>query len=416
MITLYRPITLALTLSKVLEHILNRRLLTFTLQNNLLQEYQTAFLPGKSTCDNILHATQIIIDNFIIGNYILAISLDIQQAFDRTWHSAILHTLQPHVPAKFLQIIHSFLTDRQITLKFDNTIHNTSICQTQGVPQGSPISPLLFNILMATAPAINNKHIQTHNYADDTFYISSANTPQLTWTQLQPHINNFINWCNKYRLKIQAHKTTNTFFTRRKTTPSSAYPQITIQNTHIERQKNITILGATLDIHMTLKQHIKRITNNSLHTINKIRKIFTTHRQIPPYIGILLYKTLLRTKFTYAAPLLTLIKPTTWRTLQHIEHRALRAAQRKGIRTRITRLYGLSKIQPIQDHYNKISKDTLLRIINTKNKRLLKTILSTQHKKQLVYTSPPLDQALHLFDSNTQQNLRTHIKKLFDPP
>ena len=228
---------------------------------------------------------------------------------------------------------------------------------------------------MATAPSINTSEIQTHNYADDTFYISAANTPEETWTQLKPHLNKFLQWCSQYRLKIQSHKTTNTFFTRRCNTPDSTYPQIVIQNTPIPRQNQITILGATLDTRMTLRQHIKRITANSLYTINKLRAIFKTHPQIPPRIAILLYNTLLRTRFTYAAPLLTIIKPSTWRTLEHIEHRALRAAHRKGIRTRITKLYQLSNIQPIQEHYKTVSKNTLIRTINNKNHRLLKTVV-----------------------------------------
>ena len=130
-ITSYRPITLAPTLSKVLEHIINRRLLTFSIQNTLLKEHQTAFLPNKSTCDNILNATQTIIDNFNINNYTLALSLDIQQAFDRTWHAGIIHTLQPHVPIHFLRIILSFLTNRIITLKFENTIHTINSTYTR---------------------------------------------------------------------------------------------------------------------------------------------------------------------------------------------------------------------------------------------------------------------------------------------
>jgi len=412
----YRPITLAPTLSKVFEHIINSRLLRFVLHHKLIKEHQTAFLPGKDSCQNILHALQTITDNFNVGYYTLALSLDMKQAFDRTWHNGILHILQPHVPVHFLRLIYAFLSRRSISVKYDAITSTQTFIPTQGVPQGSPLSPLLFNLLMSTAPAVNTKVIQTHNYADDTFYISSADTPTKTWTQLQPHLNKFLTWCNQYRLTIQPYKTTNTFFTRKTDTSKDIYPPITIQNTTIPRQTTISILGVTLDTRLTLKKHIKRVTETSLNTINTIRKTMQAHPYISPRIPILLYTALLRSKYIYAAPLLTLIKPTTWRTLQSIEHRAIRAAYRRGIRTRISKLYELSKLTPIKQYYQDMSKKALQRAISQKNKRLLSTVMSANHCKHLKYTTPPLDNALNLHAPEQQEHIIKQIHLLFFPP
>lgn len=410
--TSYRPITLASTLSKTFERIINTRLLTHVLQNNILHEQQTAFLPNKDTTDNILHTVQTITNNYNKKKYTLLLSLDIKQAFDRSWHHGIIHTLLPHTSIHFCRIINSFLTRRTIYTKHENTLAQDSFSPTQGVPQGSPLSPLLFNILLSTAPFPQTQDINTYNYADDTFFTSTADTPTQTWIQLQPHITNFMTWCNNYRLLIQTQKTNITFYTRRRVTPNSHYPIITINNTIIERQNTTTILGATLDTRMTLKQHIQKINSNTHYTINQIRKLQSTNKHIPPRIALFLYKTLLRTKFTYATPLLTLAKNTTWKILQHTEHRALRAAHRRGMRTRLTYLYKISNMQPIQDHYIYTSKQTLKRIITNKNKRLLLTMFNTQPHRHRAFIIPPLEYTLQQFTEQEQQNFQQTIRNI----
>ena len=109
LITSYRPITLAPTLSKLYEKIINTRLIRYTLSKHILQPHQTAFIPHRDTTENILHALQLIIQQFNQNKYTLILSLDIKQAFDTTWNNAILHTLLQHTPHHFCIIIHSFL-------------------------------------------------------------------------------------------------------------------------------------------------------------------------------------------------------------------------------------------------------------------------------------------------------------------
>ena len=142
----------------------------------------------------------------------------------------------------------------------------------------------------------------------------------------------------------------------------------------------------------------------------------STHRNIPPYVAIILYKTLIRTKFTYAAPLLITIKPSTWRPLQVTQNRALRAAYRTGIRTRISNLENRSHMKPIQDHYAHTSKNTLLRIINNKNSRLLKTVFITHPRTRKAFTKPPLDHTLTHFTEAEQRKITQNIQTITQKP
>ena len=218
LINSYRPITLAPTLGKAFEKIINSRLLNYAMTNRILNDNQTAFLPGKETTDNILSTVQLITNNFNKRKYTLIVSLDIQQAFDRAWHAGILHTIIQHTSTHFGKLISSFLKERKIKIRHENTLSPNTFTPTQGVPQGSPLSPLLFNLLLSTAPFTDTQKVKTNNYADDFFFSSTGKNPTEAWKFLEQHINNFIQWCDKHRLNIQSEKTNLTFFSRRRIT------------------------------------------------------------------------------------------------------------------------------------------------------------------------------------------------------
>jgi hypothetical protein len=409
LINSYRPITLTPVLGKIFESILNKRLLKHVIENKVLHPYQTAFLPGRDTNENISHVIQSITRNFNNNKYTQIISLDIAQAFDRAWHAGILHNLKPHASTHFLKIINSVMSNRSLSLKFEHTLSNDKIFPTHGVPQGSPLSPLLFNLLFSTAPFLNNNYIQSYNYADDSFFMSIADNPKDCWTNLKPTIEDFISWSNNFRLKIQTQKTETIFFTRRRSTPQSAYPNVVIDSNVIIRAHKIRILGVIFDQHLTLTEHVKHITKNTKETISAIRKLMTAHINIHPRLAILLYKSLIKSKFIFAAPILLALKPSSWRPLQLIEHRALRAALRKGVRTRINKMYDLAKLPRLQTDYQRLSQQTLLRHIKNKNTRLLRTMFSVQIYRHLAFTTTPFDLTFQTFPSDMRRNIKRKI-------
>ena len=98
----YRPIAITSILCKVMERILNKKLLAYLEAENLLSDRQYGFRRGRSTGDLLVYATHFWGKAIEKHGEALAVSLDISKAFDRVWHASLLNKLPAYgIPAGF---------------------------------------------------------------------------------------------------------------------------------------------------------------------------------------------------------------------------------------------------------------------------------------------------------------------------
>ena len=142
----YRIISLLNCLGKVLERILAKRLGDMAESGPLLHESQMGGRRQRSAVDTALLLTDCVERNKAKGHKTSAAFLDIKGAFDHVSKARLLGTLiKLRLPYSVVSWTRSFLEDRQIRLTFDGQIEELTKVDT-GVPQGSPISPILFLI------------------------------------------------------------------------------------------------------------------------------------------------------------------------------------------------------------------------------------------------------------------------------
>jgi hypothetical protein len=99
----------------------------------------------------------------------LALFLNIERAFDKVWITGLISKLiKAGIPAQFIHIIHNYLNNRAFTVVHGNS-ESTRRPIRAGVPQGSPLEPVLFNIYINDIPSVeNDNNVAVSMYADDT--------------------------------------------------------------------------------------------------------------------------------------------------------------------------------------------------------------------------------------------------------
>ena len=158
--TSYRPIALTSCVCKLMEKMINTRLVWHLEANGLISPYQFGFRKNRSTLDPLLRLSNQIQQGFAKQCQTIGIFFDLEKAYDTTWRSGIIKQLyKMGIRGRMMKFIHSFLTDRFIKVRVGNTL-SQPFMQKEGVPQGSVLSVTLFsvaadNILQIVTPLIN---------------------------------------------------------------------------------------------------------------------------------------------------------------------------------------------------------------------------------------------------------------------
>lgn len=155
-----RPISLLPILGKITEKLVNRQLTDFLEKPKILHPSQSDICPKHSTESALLEVLDTLKLTLDKGKNAVLILLDLSAAFDTISHSILLSRIkQSVVSSTALAWLQSFLTNCKQTVALGHFL-STERQITSGVPQGSSLSSLLFNIY--TAPLISSISIQPH--------------------------------------------------------------------------------------------------------------------------------------------------------------------------------------------------------------------------------------------------------------
>ena len=168
----YRPIALSSCLLKVLERMIKSRMEWFLESNELLPQWQFGFRKAKSCLDSLSVITTDIRVSQMNKSSTVAAFLDIDKAYDKVLLPLLKDRLiRIGIPPKISQLIFNIMAERHVVI--DSGRGPIERIRYEGLPQGSVLSPLLFNVYTLEIQSLIPEQVSILQYADDFVLYSS---------------------------------------------------------------------------------------------------------------------------------------------------------------------------------------------------------------------------------------------------
>ena len=318
----YRPVSVLPSTSKVYERLMQSQITEYI--SGKLSPYLCGYRKGYSA----QHALISLIEHWRKAldkkGYAGAILMDLSKAFDCINHDLLIAKLEAYgfgLPA--LNFIKSYLTNRSQRIKINNTFSSWSDLLT-GIPQGSVLGPLLFNIYLNDL-FWTQKYSEVCNLADDTTYYSSDLELKELIRKLEHDSALALEWfdCNymklntdKCHLLVAGQKNEHIF--------------AKIGKDLLWESKTECLLGVTIDNQLRFKEHISKlckVANNKVTALIRYCNILNFEKRRS------LMKAFIESQFSFS--------PLTWmfhdrkinNMINRVHERALRCVYRNDTST-----------------------------------------------------------------------------------
>ena len=376
----YRPIALLPCFTKVMEKMICRRL-NFVLElNNSFSRTQGGFRKRLSTHEQVARLENTIRHSIYNRKFCIALFFDLSHAYDGVWHSGLIyHLARSGVHGLLLSWLQEYLSNRKFNVLYEGEYsHDFNV--SSGVPQGSILSPTLFNIMLSTIP--HSEFVQTSEYADDILiFCSGSSIPEIT-TQLQAYVNSLHSWFKQWGFKLNEQKTKGLIFSLRPFNP----PTITIGNSPIQFVTEYKYLGLLLDApRLRWSPHIKYISAKVLKRVNVLKALSNKHWGADRTTLSRIYKAFVRSVLDYGSIFYMSASPSTVLKLDKIQNSCLRIITGAMKSSPIVSLEVESNIPPLFLHRLSTLLNYYFRLAELPNEEfLLDDLFRSNHSSYLL--------------------------------
>jgi hypothetical protein len=320
----YRPISLTCISCKVMESIIKDDILLHLKRNKIITSSQHGFTKGRSCTTNLLEFMEVVTKAADSGKAVDIVYLDFAKAFDKVPIKRLTAKLAAAgIRGNVLKWITDWLADRRqrviVNGKFSSWRKVLS-----GVPQGSVLGPILFNIFindlddMATAKQLLKK------FADDT-KIGQIIESQSDVQELQATLDRLCGWATTWGMAFNVAKCHVMHVGRHNSGAEYTMNDEKLAATTKERD-----IGVIISDNLKQADQCKKAAQTASTVLAQIHRAFH-YRDRRTYVG--LYKQYVRPHLEFATPAWAPWNQGDIDTLEKVQERAVKAVS--GLQSRV---------------------------------------------------------------------------------
>ena len=312
----YRPVSLLSHVSKVYERIIFNQISTYF--EPYFSSFLTGFRKNHNTQHSLLKMLELWKEALDKGKSVGAIFMDLSKAFDTLNHDLLIAKLEAYgFSENSLNYIQSYLRNR---LQRTNVNNNFSLWKDifSGVPQGSILGPLMFNIYINDIFLFPDNGCLS-NYADDTTLYSIGENHNTNRNILIKSFLSLQKWFYDNYMVLNQGKCCYMSFG---SNPDKS-DLILEDSTKIPSAEEYAILGVTIDNRLTFNNHLKNLCKKIANKLNALTRIapYLDHNQLR-----LIYNSFFKGQLSYCPLIWIFCSRRSNHPINKLQERALRIA------------------------------------------------------------------------------------------
>ena len=313
----FRPVSILTSLSKIYETVLNNQLLRYfyAIFNDLL----SAFRKGYSCQSLLLKFVEDMKNALDQKHTVGALFMDLSKAFDCLPHGLLVAKLHAYgLTPTACRLLGDYLSGRRQRVKISNARSSWETL-AKGVPQGSILGPLLFNIFINDMFYFIEK-CSLYNYAADNSLSISAPTADEVLLNLKHDCEISLRWYKQNGMEANPNKFQ--FLISSPHTAENMELKLKIdENITLAPEPFVKLLGIYIDSRLTFTDHVSSCCNKAARQLNALSRI---SKYLDLNCRKLIFRSLVLSNFTYCPIVWHFCGKQNNSKVEKIQERALR--------------------------------------------------------------------------------------------